>query len=138
MEYLGGKPVPAVGFALGLERLLGLLAAGGVDLPGNDPHVYLVMDGGQGTERGMLLAEELRAALPGLRLQVNCGGGSFKSQFKRADRSGAVFALVIGDSEVAQQQVVIKPLRSDAEQESLSQQDIAGIIAGRLQLPIVT
>jgi len=138
VEYLGGRPVPAVGFALGLERLLGLLAAGGVDLPGKDPHVYLVVDGEQGAARGMVFAEELRAALPGLRLQVNCGGGSFKSQFKRADRSGAVFALVIGDSEVEQQQVVLKPLRSDADQESLLQQDIAGIIAARLQLPIVT
>jgi len=138
VEYLGGKPVPAVGFALGLERLLGLLAAGGVDLPGNDPHVYLVMDGEQATERGMVFAEELRAALPGLRLQVNCGAGSFKSQFKRADRSGAIFALVIGDSEAAQQQVIVRPLRSDAGQESLLQQDIAGIIAARLQLPIVT
>jgi histidyl-tRNA synthetase len=138
VEFLGGRPVPAVGFALGLERLLGLLAAGGVDLPGNDPHVYLVMDGEQGAARGMVLAEELRAALPGLRLLVNCGGGSFKSQFKRADRSGAVFALVIGDSEAAQQQVVLKPLRSDADQESLLQQDIAGIIAARLQLPVVT
>jgi histidyl-tRNA synthetase len=138
VEYLGGKPVPAVGFALGLERLLGLLAAGGVDLPGNDPHVYLVMDGEQATERGMVFAEELRAALPGLRLQVNCGAGSFKSQFKRADRSGAIFALVIGDSEAAQQQVIVKPLRSDAGQELLLQQDIAGIIAARLQLPIVT
>jgi histidyl-tRNA synthetase len=130
--------VPAVGFALGLERLLGLLAAGGVELPGKDPHIYLVMDGEQGIARGMVFAEELRAVLPGLRLQVNCGGGSFKSQFKRADRSGAVFALVIGDSEAAQQQVVLKPLRSDADQESLLQQDIAGIIAARLQLPIAT
>ena len=69
---------------------------------------------------------------------MNCGGGSFKSQFKRADRSGALFALVIGDSEAAQQQAVVKPLRSDAEQESLSQQDIAGVIAARLELPIVT
>jgi histidyl-tRNA synthetase len=138
VEFLGGKPVPAVGFALGLERLLGLLAAGGVELPGKDPHVYLVVDGQQGTARGMVFAEELRAALPGLRLQLNCGGGSFKSQFKRADRSGAVLALVIGDSEAAQQQVVLKPLRSDADQQSLLQQDIAGIIAARLQLPIVT
>ncbi len=137
VEYLGGKPVPAVGFALGLERLLGLLAAGGGDLPGNDPHVYLVTDGEQGAARGMVFAEELRAALPGLWLQVNCGGGSFKSQFKRADRSGAVFALVIGDSEAAQQQAVLKPLRSDADQELLLQQDIAGILAARLQLPIV-
>jgi histidyl-tRNA synthetase len=138
VEYLGGKPVPAVGFALGLERLLGLLAAGGVELPGKDPHIYLVVDGEQGVARGMVFAEELRAVLPGLRLQVNCGGGSFKSQFKRADRSGAAYALVIGDSEAAQQQAVLKPLRSDAEQESLMQQDIAGIIAARLQLPIVT
>jgi histidyl-tRNA synthetase len=138
VEYLGGRPVPAVGFALGLERLLGLLAAGGVELPGKDPHIYLVMDGEQGIARGMVFAEELRAVLPGLRLQVNCGGGSFKSQFKRADRSGAVFALVIGDSEAAQQQVVLKPLRSNADQESLLQQDIAGIIAARLQLPIAT
>jgi len=137
VEYLGGKPVPAVGFALGLERLLGLLDAGGVELPGKDPHIYLVVDGDQGVARGMVFAEELRAVLPGLRLQVNCGGGSFKSQFKRADRSGAVFALVIGDSEAAQQQAVLKPLRSDADQESLLQQDIAGIIAARLQLPIV-
>jgi histidyl-tRNA synthetase len=138
VEYLGGKPVPAVGFALGLERLLGLLDAGGVELPGKDPHIYLVVDGEQGAARGMVFAEELRAVLPGLRLQVNCGGGSFKSQFKRADRSGAAFALVIGDSEAAQQQAVLKPLRSTADQESLMQQDIAGIIAARLQLPIVT
>ena len=81
----------------------------------------------------MVFAEELRAALPGLRLQANCGGGSFKSQFKRADRSGAGFALVIGDDEVAQQQVIVKPLRSDAAQETVLQQDIAGILGKRLQ-----
>jgi histidyl-tRNA synthetase len=133
VEYLGGKPVPAVGFAVGLERLLGLLTAGGVELPENVPHVYLVLDGEQGVRRGMVFAEELRAALPGLRLQANCGGGSFKSQFKRADRSGAGFALVIGDDEVAQQQVIVKPLRSDAAQETVLQQDIAGILGKRLQ-----
>jgi histidyl-tRNA synthetase len=134
VEYLGGKPVPAVGFAVGLERLLGLLAAGGVELPENVPHVYLVLDGEQGARRGMVFAEELRSALPGLRLQVNCGGGSFKSQFKRADRSGAGFALVIGDDEVARQQVIVKPLRSDAGQEKMLQQDVAGILGKRLQL----
>jgi histidyl-tRNA synthetase len=86
----------------------------------------------------MVFAEELRAALPDLRLQVNCGGGSFKSQFKRADRSGARFALVIGDDEAAQQQVVIKPLRSDAAQETVLQGDIAGILGERLQLAAAT
>jgi histidyl-tRNA synthetase len=134
VEYLGGSPVPAVGFAVGIERLLGLLAAGGVELPGNAPHVYLVLDGEQGARRGMEFAEALRTALPGLRLLVNCGGGSFKSQFKRADRSGADFALVIGDDEAAQHQVVIKPLRSNAAQETVAQQEIAGILGERLQL----
>ncbi|HYQ73431.1 MAG TPA: histidine--tRNA ligase, partial [Gammaproteobacteria bacterium] len=138
VEYLGGKPVPAVGFAVGLERLLGLLVAGGVDLPGNAPHVYLVLVGEQGEQRGMVFAEALRTALPDLRLQVNCGGGSFKSQFKRADRSGASIALVIGDDEVAQQQVVVKPLRSDVAQESVLQQDIAAILGARLQLAVAT
>ena len=138
VEYLGGKPVPAVGFAVGLERLLGLLAAGGVELPENVPHVYLVLDGEQGERRGMVFAEELRAALPGLRLQANCGGGSFKSQFKRADRSGAGIALVIGDDEAAQQQVVVKPLRSDAAQETVLQKDIAAILGERLQLEAAT
>jgi len=138
VEYLGGRPTAAVGFAVGLERLLGLLAAGGGELPGNAPHVYLVLDGEQGARRGMVFAEELRAALPGLRLQANCGGGSFKSQFKRADRSGAAFALVIGDDEVVQQQVVLKPLRSTASQETVLQQEIAGILGARLQLATVT
>jgi len=138
VEYLGGRPVPAVGFAVGLERLLGLLAAGGIELPENVPHVYLVLDGEQGSRRGMVFAEELRAALPGLRLQANCGGGSFKSQFKRADRSGASFALVIGDDEAVQQQVVFKPLRSAAAQETVLQQEIAGILGERLRLAVVT
>jgi histidyl-tRNA synthetase len=115
-----------------------LLAAGGGALPDNVPHVYLVLDGEQGARRGMVFAEELRAVLPDLRLQVNCGGGSFKSQFKRADRSGARFALVIGDDEAAQQQVVIKPLRSDAAQETVLQGDIAGILGERLQLAAAT
>jgi histidyl-tRNA synthetase len=123
VEFLGGKPVPAVGFAVGLERLLGLLAAGGVELPVNEPHVYLVLSGAQAAQRGMVFADELRTAIPGLRLQANCGGGSFKSQFKRADRSGAAYALVIGDDEAEQQRVLLKPLRDRSEQESLSQRD---------------
>ena len=123
VEFLGGRPVPAVGFAIGLERLLGLLEAGGVELPANEPHVYLVLSGAQAERRGMVFADELRTAIPGLRLQANCGGGSFKSQFKRADRSGAAFALVMGDDEAAQQSVLLKPLRDRSEQEPLSQQD---------------
>ena len=124
VEFLGGRPVPAVGFAIGLERLLGLLEAGGTALPANEPHVYLVLSGTRAEQRGMVFADELRTAIPGLRLQANCGGGSFKSQFKRADRSGAAFALVMGDDEAAQQRVLLKPLRDRAEQESLMQGDV--------------
>jgi histidyl-tRNA synthetase len=82
----------------------------------------------------MVFADELRTAIPGLRLQANCGGGSFKSQFKRADRSGAAFALVMGEDEVAQQRVLLKPLRERSEQESLSQQDVPARLQGLLAL----
>jgi histidyl-tRNA synthetase len=136
VEFLGGKPVAAVGFAVGLERLLGLLEAGGVDLPVNEPHVYLVLVGAQAERRGMVFADELRTAIPGLRLQANCGGGSFKSQFKRADRSGAAYALVIGEAEAEQETVLLKPLRDRAEQESFSQRDATARLQAVLALAV--
>lgn len=125
VEYLGGKPVPAIGFAIGLERLLALLEAQAAELPDNSPHVYLVLNGKQGIRRGMLFADELRTDVHGLKILANCGGGSFKSQFKRADRSGARIALVLGDDEAASGQVTLKPLRGEGEQEVLSQQLVA-------------
>ena len=125
VEYLGGKPTAAFGFALGLERLLALLVMGDTELPENHPHIYLVLSGQQAVQRGMVFAEQLRAALPDLRLQTNCGNGSFKSQFKRADKSGARVALVMGDDEAAEGTVVLKPLRQDTDQEILSQQHVA-------------
>ena len=124
VEYLGGKPAPAIGFALGLERLLALLEASGAALPASLPHVYLVLNGDRGVQEGMVFAEALRAALPGLRLLSNCGNGSFKSQFKRADKSGAEYALVMGDDEAEQGTLLLKPLRSTTEQEVLSRQDV--------------
>jgi len=129
VEYLGGKPTPAFGFAVGLERLLALLQAGDAEIPVSRPHVYLVLNGQQAVQHGMVFAEQLRTALPGLRLQSNCGNGSFKSQFKRADKSGAGLALVMGDDEVSQGTVILKPLRSEAGQEILSQQDVTARIA---------
>ena len=123
VEYLGGRPTPAVGFALGLERLIALLEAEGVDLPDSSPHAYLVLSGGQGVRRGMVFARELRAAVKGLRLLTNCGGGSFKSQFRRADKSGAALALVIGDDEAEHGQVTLKPLRGDSSLRSASGRD---------------
>ena len=124
VEYLGGRATPAVGFALGLERLIALLEVCGIEPPDASPHVYLVLAGEQAVLQGMVLADELRNAVSGLSVQANCGGGSFKSQFKRADRSGAELALVIGDEEAERGEVTIKPLRAGGEQQTVSRQDI--------------
>jgi histidyl-tRNA synthetase len=129
VEYLGGKPTPAFGFAIGLERLLALVQTGTAEIPPINPHVYLVLNGEQAVAHGMVFAEQLRTALPGLRLQTNCGNGSFKSQFKRADKSGAGVALVMGDDEVAEGTVILKSLRQDADQEILPQQLVAARIS---------
>jgi histidyl-tRNA synthetase len=129
VEYLGGRPTPAFGFALGLERLLALLQAGTADIPLHHPHVYLVLNGLQAVQHGMVFAEQLRTAMPGLRLLTNCGNGSFKSQFKRADRSGAGIALVMGDNEAREGTVILKSLRDETEQETLPQQQVAARIS---------
>lgn len=130
VEYLGGRPTPAFGFAIGLERMLALLAEGNAELPASGPHGYVVLSGDRAVRRGLVFADELRASVNGLRLQVNCGGGSFKSQFRRADRSGARFALVMGDDEAAAGTVALKHLREEREQDVLQQAEVAAHIAG--------
>ncbi|HEX22838.1 MAG TPA: histidine--tRNA ligase [Chromatiales bacterium] len=131
VEQLGGKPAPAAGFALGLERLLELVR----DRlqPQYLPHAYLVLVGQAAQQQGLILAEKLRDAQPGLRLVTHCGGGSFKSQFKRADKSGAQVALVLGDDEVAQGTVGLKYLREDRKQETVSQEALAERLMGELE-----
>lgn len=122
VEQLGGKPAPAVGFAMGVERLLLLIETLG-KVPAElsrQVDVYLVALG-MGTQQAAIrLAEQLRDALPGIRLVVHCGGGSFKSQFKKADKSGALCALILGEEEAAAGQVGLKPLRGDGEQLNLA------------------
>jgi len=131
VEQLGGKPAPAAGFALGLERLLELVR----DRlqPQHLPHAYLVLVGQAAQQQGLILAEKLRDAQPDLRLVTHCGGGSFKSQFKRADKSGAQVALVLGDDEVAQGTVGLKYLRENREQETVSQEALAERLIGELE-----
>jgi len=120
VEYLGGRATPAVGFALGLERLIALLEQQQVAIPGNAPQIYMVTVGEQARQQGLLLSEQLREVLPALRIMTHCGSGSFKSQFKKADRSGARLALILGDNEVQQGRIGIKDLREQADQESVS------------------
>jgi histidyl-tRNA synthetase len=125
VEQLGGKPTPACGFAMGLERLIALLKQYKL-LPqlSVNPDAYLVMVG-EGTEKaGMLLAEQLRNELPSLRLVVNCGGGSFKSQFKKADKSGATLALILGNEELLAQKIAVKYLREDKPQQTILISDL--------------
>jgi len=135
VEYLGGRATPAVGFAVGLERLIGLLEETGAAPGASNPHVYLVLMGEAAEHRGLALAEELREAVPGLRVQMHCGGGSFKSQFKRADRSGAGLAVVLGDEEVAGGQAGIKPLRGAGEQQTVPQSALAERLATLVNAP---
>jgi histidyl-tRNA synthetase len=118
LAQLGGKPAPACGFAMGVERLLVMLAeAGRVPAP-VAPDVYLVNVGENASRVALGAAESLRDA--GLRVVRHGGGGSFKSQMKKADASGAAFAIIIGDDEAARGDVVVKPMRVQAEQRSLT------------------
>jgi histidyl-tRNA synthetase len=114
---LGGRPVPACGFAMGVERLLALIAGAGQPTA-QAPDVYLVHSGTEATRLAWRVAEELRGAR--LSVVLHCGGGSFKSQMKRADASGAQFAVIIGDNEATDELVAVKALREQAEQLTVS------------------
>ncbi len=111
-EQLGGKPTPGCGFGVGVERTLLLLE--GAAVPGAATDVYLVRHGDKAERQGGRVAESLRNA--GLSVLLHCGGGSFKSQMKKADACGARFAVIIGDDEAAAGVVSVKPLREDAQQ----------------------
>ncbi|MES9957613.1 MAG: histidine--tRNA ligase [Sedimenticola sp.] len=125
VEQLGGKPTPAIGFAMGVERLIALLEEDQDKLDLKQADAYLVLVGEEAQRQGMQLAEKLRDQLPGLRLITNCGGGSFKSQFKKADRSGARVALVLGEDELNRGVIGIKHLREKAEQQQLPIEQLA-------------
>lgn len=119
VAQLGGRATPAVGFAMGLERLVALLEHATAPAAPPSLDAYLVAVGDAAQAAAPVLAERLRDLTPDLRLQCHCGGGSFKSQFKKADRSGARFALVLGEGELARGVLGVKPLRGEGEQRDL-------------------
>lgn len=129
-EQLGGQSTPAVGFAMGMERVLLLMQAHGVTAA-NVLDGYLVCAGEVATGKAVVLADQIRALCPGFALAINYDGGSFKSQFKKADKSGARLALVIGDEELANATITVKYLREEREQETILLKDI-GEYCGRL------
>ena len=133
VAQLGGSDTPGVGWAMGQERIVMLLQKQDSALPMDKPQVYLVLVGEHAELPGFKLAEQLRDAWPGLRVQVNLGEGSFKAQFKRADKSGAEFALVLGGDEVSRGVVAVKALRREAAQEDCPLEQISeriGILLG--------
>ena len=119
VEQLGGKPTPACGFAMGVERLVALISESGQAPALEVPDVYLVHQGSEAARLAPRVAEGLRDV--GLNLVYHCGGGGFKSQMKKADASGAMFAVIIGDDEAAAGQVTLKPLRGNGDQQNEQQ-----------------
>lgn len=128
VEQLGGKPTPAVGFAMGLERLVLMMETLGNTEVRRSVDVYMVTAGEGTMMAGMKLAEQLREQVPGLRVMTHFGGGNFKKQFKRADKVGAAIALVLGEDEVATQTVVVKDL-AGGEQSTVAQAEVAQLLA---------
>jgi len=117
VAQLGGRETPAVGWALGMERVVELMAAEGREVVALPPDAYLVMAGERARREGFAIAERLRAGVPGLRLTLDCLAGGMKAQLKRADRSGARLALILGDDEIAAGRISVKALREQIPQE---------------------
>jgi histidyl-tRNA synthetase len=131
VAQLGGKAATAIGFAIGLERLIALLEATEA-LPEIDKiDAYMVVVGESAAQQSLLLAEELRDAVAQLKLITHCGGGSFKNQFKRADRSGARWTLILGEEEVANKTIGVKTMAT-GEQETVSWDSLANYLTENL------
>ena len=124
VEQLGGRSTAAAGFAIGIERLLAMREAADIEVPQGHPDLYLMLQGESSTRKGLTLAERLRDENSGLNILSNCGGGSFKSQMKKADKSGATIALILGENEIAEDTVTVKFLREQKQQQTISQSEL--------------
>jgi histidyl-tRNA synthetase len=132
VEKLGGRAMPAIGWAMGVERLVMLYEACGGTTPAKAPDVYIVAVGDAALSQCIGIAETLRDGVAGIKVELNLDGGSFKSQLKRADKSGAEYALVMGEDEAAKGQIGLKPLRSEDDQISIALDDLLPQLAARL------
>jgi histidyl-tRNA synthetase len=124
VEHLGGDPTPGIGWALGEERIV--LVMKELGLPGDviQPQVYCVVAGAAAERTALTLCERLRDTYAGLRIELNLGGGNFKAQFRRADRSGATVAVILGDNEVARGTVAVRSLKAESPQVECAQGDL--------------
>ncbi|MGA2860760.1 MAG: histidine--tRNA ligase [Steroidobacteraceae bacterium] len=136
IAQLGGEPTPAIGFAMGIERVVDLLTQAGSTPSAAAPDVYIVVNGERAAREALRLAEQLRDALPGRGVMLNLGGGNFKTQFRRADRSGARLALILGDAELDRGMAAVKPLRREDGQIDCPLNELSARIALLLQGPV--
>lgn len=132
VEQLGGDSTPAIGWALGQERIVDLIKVQNGEVPAPAPDVYFVVAGQRAEAEGLRIAEMLRDQIPGLRIEMNCGGGSFKSQLKRSDKSGAAWALILGDSETDKRVAGLKSLRVEAPQVEVAWERLVDELGERL------
>ena len=133
VEKLGGRATPAVGWAMGFERLVALFEVSGGSAPIEDVDVYLVAVGDPAVAQAVAIAEQLRDSIVGIRVELNLGGGSFKSQLKRADKSNAEYALILGEQEIVDKRIGLKPLRSNEDQISIELNELAATLASKLE-----
>lgn len=134
VEQLGGKSTPAVGFAMGMERLVLLLTTLDAQTQHNaSADVYVTALGDEAAVYAMAVSEQLRDALPQTRITMHCGGGNMKKQLKRADKTGARVALLIGEEEAQNKQVTIKPLRGQQEQVTIALAEVPGSLATMME-----
>lgn len=131
VEMIGGKPTPACGFAIGIERLLGVLEGKGT-FKAQPLDAYLVLVDSQAMAQGVVIAKQIRTQCPDLKMLAHCGEGSAKQQFKQADKSGALVALVVGEQELNQQQVTVKFLREDKDQQVVPMEQLGKFLAEHL------
>lgn len=133
IPQLGGDPTPGVGFAMGVERVVELIRQAGTLPPAAAPDVYVIASGERAVRAALALLEQLRDALPAVAFEMNHGGGNFKAQFRRADRSGARLALVLGDDELERGMAALKPLRSEGSQDEVALAELATRLPGILE-----
>jgi histidyl-tRNA synthetase len=132
IAQMGGESTPAIGFAMGVERVVELVRLAGAAPAARSPDVYIVAQGVNAERAALVAAERLRDRLPARAIQVNLGGGNFKAQFRRADKSGASFALVIGDDELARGVAALKSLRGEGEQIDIKLEELAARVEAAL------
>lgn len=124
IEQLGGKPTPALGFAMGMERVLLMVQQLAQKPVINEPDAYFITDGEASLEQALTLADKVRDAVPGSQVVLHCGGGSLKNQFKKANKSGAKIALILGEQELKEKAITIKRLKENVPQITISQENL--------------